>query len=107
MEKDMSDVPSPVFPNWQTQMTVEVMPAEGEDDDLGTIAIANLITTDLQQEAMSLEEFDVKVLRSEEHERGVDIILLITLYAIPHCQDKNRPTVRVNSAIQQMDVHHD
>lgn len=75
----MSDVPSPVFPNWQTQITVEVMPAEWEDDDLDTIAIANLVTTDLKQEAMSLEGFDVKVLRNEEHERGVDIILLITL----------------------------
>jgi hypothetical protein len=31
----------------------------------------------------------------------------IEIYAIPHCQDKNRPTLRMNSAIQQMDVHHD
>ena len=31
----------------------------------------------------------------------------IVSYAIPHCQDKNRPTLRMNSAIQQMDVHHD
>jgi hypothetical protein len=28
-------------------------------------------------------------------------------YAIPHCQDKNRPTLRMNSAVQQMDVHHE
>ncbi len=25
-------------------------------------------------------------------------------YAIPHCQDKNRPTLRMNSARQQMDA---
>ena len=25
---------------------------------------------------------------------------LVSIYAIPHCQDKNRPTLRMNSAIQ-------
>ena len=39
--------------------------------------------------------------------KPVDIKVLKAIYAIPHCQDKNRPTLRMNSAIQQMDAHHD
>jgi hypothetical protein len=75
----MPDVPSSFSSDEQAQVVVEIIPVEEEDDDVDTIAVAGQVTTNLQQEAISLKGYDVKALPGEEHGRGVDVILLITL----------------------------
>jgi hypothetical protein len=74
----MTDTFARNFPDQETTVAVEIVPVE--EDDLDTLAVVQLMRTDIQQAVSSFKNATVQSLPSEPHARsGLDIILLITL----------------------------
>src|SRR5438552_6602868 len=83
----MTATPFRFSPEELTAVAIEVVPVDEEEDDLDTIAFAGHVRADIQRELAHFKGYTV--ISSPTNERGIDILVLITLLgaSIPAYKD--------------------
>jgi len=75
----MSDTSASTHSREEPRIVLEVTPIEEEEDDIETLAIVERLSVNLRQEASHLEGLTINLLSRDTSERGLDLILLITV----------------------------
>jgi len=75
----MADTSTQSSPNKEPMLAVEIVPLEEEEDDFDTLAVVEQVRAGIQRDLVQLKDYVVSSLPTDE--RGLDIIVLITMVA--------------------------
>lgn len=75
----MADTSTQSSPNQETMLVVEIVPLEEEENDFDTLTAVEQVRTGIQRDLVQLKGYTVSSLPTDE--RGLDIIVLITMVA--------------------------
>ncbi len=75
----MADSSTQSSPNQETMLAVEIVPLEEEENDFNTLTAVEQVRAGIQRDLAQLKGYTVSSLPTDE--RGLDIIVLITMVA--------------------------